>query len=265
MQLSTQQIDYFQTFGFIKLENIFATEIDWISQRFDNLFAHRSEQVIDWVHEAHYNKIRKVLMQFIENDSELVNLVDHPVVDGIFSSLLGNDYLYRTSEGNIFSSDTYWHTDLYNIDFNYQHLKMLFYLDPVDTDSGCLRVIPGSHHWDDSFARTLEKNVYTPEKNYGLSAADIPATAVPTKPGDLIVFDYRLKHATCNTKGPRRMMTICASERFADSDLPSLAKLMGELKAYTGMLYGPEMIDKANTSRMRHLQQCLDCEALIVN
>ena len=177
--------------------------------------------------------------------------------------MLGDDYLYRTSEGNIFSSGTYWHTDLYNIDFKYQHLKMIFYLDPVEEHSGCFRTIPGSHHWGDKFSKLLERDIYKPEENYGLSAEEIPGQIIPTQPGDLLIFDYRLKHATCDTGSTRRMFTIAASERFADEDLSSLAKLIGELKEYTGTIYQQTLIDSASPKRMTHLEQSLSCESLL--
>ena len=35
-------------------------------------------------------------------------------------------------------------------------IKTAFYLDPVTRDTGCLRVIPGSHHVGDRFGDALE-------------------------------------------------------------------------------------------------------------
>ena len=54
--------------------------------------------------------------------------------------------------------DSPWHSDWRRAG-DYRVLKIAFYLDPVDRDSGALRVIPGSHRLDgDRFARELEEH-----------------------------------------------------------------------------------------------------------
>jgi len=262
-RLTQEQINTFDSFGFLHFPGLLNDCIEQYTKSFTDVFQQNQDEVINWVHEAHYNKTRQVLMQIAERSADFSAIIDDPRIDGIFSSLLGDDYIYRTSEGNIFSSDTYWHTDLYNIDYRYRHLKMLFYLDPVDENSGCLRVLPGSNHWGDVYAKSLEKNIYEPEKNYGLSPTEIPGHAVPTQPGDLIIFDYRLKHATCNSVDKRRMFTVCASERFSDEHLPDLAKLVGELYNYSGKIYQDAIVESADEARMKKLDQCLACEPFI--
>ncbi len=263
LQLTEQQINTFNTFGYMHFPGLLSDVIDEYTAVFMDLYERCKDEVIDWVHEAHYNKTRRVLMQIAERDAAFAKIIDDPRVDGIFSSLLGEDYIYRTSEGNIFSSNTYWHTDLYNIDYRYKHLKMAMYLDPVDADSGCLRTLPGSHHWDDSFAKMLEKDIYEPEKNYGLKPEEIPGQPIPSQPGDVILFDYRIKHATCNSGDYRRMFTVCASERFKDDHLPDLAKLVNELYGLSGKIFQEAMVDSAGPERMKHLEQCLACKPLV--
>lgn len=262
-RLSPEQINTFQTFGFMRFPGLFNDDIQRYAQLFDELFEQEKKDVIGWMHDGHYNKERKVLAQFIERTDSFASIIDDPRIDSIFSSLLGSDYLYRASDGNIFSGDTYWHTDLYNMDFRYQHLKMLFYLEPVDADSGCLRVLPGSHHWGDKYAKMLERDTYEPEKNYDLSAVDIPGFSIPTQPGDVILFDFRLKHAACNASEPRRMFTVCASERFKDEHLPDLTKSVSALLDISGKVYQDAIIDSADKKRMKHLEQYLLCEELL--
>jgi hypothetical protein len=59
------------------------------------------------------------------------------------------------------------------------------------------------------------------------------------------------------------MFTVCASERFAEEDMDSLAKLTAEIQQYTGKIFQDPMVDSASEHRMQRLQQCLSCEPLI--
>jgi len=258
--LSDQQVRFFETFGYVFLPGVFANRADQLTERFDRLFSQHTADVLDWRHEAHYNNARHILLQLIERDDYLATLLDDPIIDGVFESLLGQEYLYRASEGNIFTGDTYWHSDLYNADFKYRHIKILFYLDPIDADSGALRVIPGSHLFGDRFANQLERYVWEHDKYYGVGKTAVPSVTLPTRPGDIIVFDYRLKHATCHSGARRRMFTVCGSERFRDEDLPSLRKMTEDLcKVSGGKLFQENFLQNASPSQRRHIQQILTC------
>jgi len=258
--LTEQQTRFFDTFGYLYLPNLLENSTQTVIQKFDHLFSAHQQNVLDWRHEAHYNNARHILLQLIERDVFLSSLLEHPVIDGVFTSLLGENYLYRASEGNIFTGDTYWHSDLYNADFKYRHIKILFYLDPIDANSGALRVIPGSHLFGDKFANQLERYVWEHDKNYGIDKTSVPGITLPTQPGDAIVFDYRLKHATCHSGPLRRMFTICASERFRDEDMPSLKKMVDDLcKMSGGTLFQEEFLKQAPPARLKHIDQILAC------
>jgi len=258
--LSQQQQQFFETFGYLALPGLLKDCADTVVQAFDRVFEQHKKEVLDWRHDAHYNYARHILLQLIERDAFLSSLLEHPIIDGLFTSLLGKNYLYRASEGNIFTGDTYWHSDLYNADFRYRHVKILFYLDEIDANSGALRVIPGSHLFGDKFANCLEKWGWEHDKNLGINKLEMPCTVIPTRPGDAIIFDYRLKHATCNSGDNRRMFTICGSERFKEEDLPSLKKMVAELTAMAGgKLFQEQFIHSAPSSRLKHLDQILAC------
>ena len=262
--LTKQQMRFFETFGYLYFPGLLGDRTASVCDSFDKLFTTHQGDVIDWRHEAHYNNARHILLQLIERDSTLANLLDDARIDDIFTALLGKDYLYRASEGNIFTGDTYWHSDLYNADFRYRHVKILFYLDPIDAKSGALRVIPGSHLFGDAFANQLERYVWEHDKFYGVSKEEVPSVIIPTKPGDAIVFDYRLKHATCHSGSHRRMFTICGSEQFKEEDLPSLCNMVADLRKMTrGKVYRDTFVAEASPACRRHLEQCLQCERLL--
>jgi hypothetical protein len=260
LPLTEQQKRFFETFGYLYLPNLLQDATPTVIEKFDYLFSAQQENVLDWRHEAHYNNARHILLQLIERDRYLSSLLEHPRIDGVFTSLLGADYLYRASEGNIFTGDTYWHSDLYNADFKYRHIKILFYLDPIDANSGALRVIPGSHLFGDKFANQLERYVWEHDKHYGIDKNSVPCVTLPTRPGDAVVFDYRLKHATCNSGPRRRMFTVCGSERFRDEDMPSLKKMVDDLcKFSNGKLFQDAFLEQAPASRLKHIDQILAC------
>ena len=262
--LSRHQKNFFDTFGYLVLPGLMKDSMESISAAFEDLYQQDDKDIVDWRHEAHYMKSRQVLLQFIERQPQLTALLDHPVVDGIFSSLLGEDYLYRASDGNIFSGDTYWHSDLYGAFFKYRHVKILFYLDPLDENSGAFRAIPGSHLFGDKFANLCERYVWKHEEKLGLDKDQVPCVTIPTQPGDALIFDYRLKHATHRTQCNRRMFSICASERFAEEDLPKLAELTNMFLHMTGgEVYRPEFVENATESLHLHIDQCLEALKLI--
>jgi len=262
--LTRHQKNFFDTFGYLVLPGLLKDSINDISRAFDELLMQEEKEVVDWIHEAHYLKSRKFLLQFIERQPELTKLLDHPVIDGVFRSLLGDDFLYRASDGNIFTGDTYWHSDLYGAHFKYRHIKILLYLEPLDENSGAFRAIPGSHLFGDKFANLLERYVWKHEENYGLDKDQVPCVTIPTQPGDAVIFDYRLKHATSHTCHNRRMFTICASERFRDEDLPVLAELINNFLPMTGgKVYHQEFMAQASDSQRKHIDQCLEAFNLI--
>lgn len=258
--LTRQQKNFFETFGYLVIPGLLKDRIGDISTTFNQLFEQDAAEVVDWRHEAHYMKSRRFLLQFIERDQALSALLDHPVIDGIFRSLLGEDYLYRASDGNIFTGDTYWHSDLYGAFFKYRHVKILLYLEPLDESNGGFRAIPGSHLFGDKFANLCERYVWKHEQHFELGKDDVPSVCIPTQPGDALVFDYRLKHATSHTQANRRMLSICASQRFADEDLPKLAELMTMFLSMSGGtdIYHPRFLANANASLRMRTAQCLE-------
>lgn len=266
--LTKQQLNFFETFGYIVLKGLFKPEVAKISAHFDQLFADYSSEVVHWQHRAHDFGYRDFLIQFIDRDPYLSGLLDDPRIHGLFSSLLGSDYSYRGSDGNIFETNTRWHSDTYGAILSDRNVKLAFYLEPLQADNGCLRVLPGSHLFGDKFSNKMQafllKNDCLQE-SLGLSDEEVPAQVIATEPGDVVAFDYRLKHATCHAKGVRRrMFTICAAERVKDQDVPRLRELIRDgIKFGATSYYGAAVVDTATPERMKHLAQCLEHEAVL--
>lgn len=271
MQLTPQQLTFFDTFGYLVFPGLFAGEIAAIDEAFTRTVQASEAEMIHWQHRAHASEQRRVLPQFIDRDAYLSALIDDPRIDGIFSSLLGEDYSYRGSDANLFDCTTCWHSDTYGALLKYRNVKMIFYLDPLQADTGCFRVIPGSHLFGDAFANGLQACLAKADsfnQDLGLADDEVPCQVVPTRPGDLVLFDFRVKHATWvrdrQHMPRRRMFTICAAERIRDEDIPRLREEIARgAKFGVTRYYGEQMVNTASAGRLRHLQQCLDHEDAI--
>ncbi len=262
-QLSEEQKCFFDTFGYLVLKGLFADDAKKISDNFDRVMEEYSPELIDWQHRAHANDQRQFLTQFIDRDEYFSALLDDERILGIYKGLLGENFTYRGSDANLMNCSTCWHSDTYGALLKYRNVKIIFYLDQLEANSGCFRVLPGSQHFGDRFTNKLQAFLKKNDSfidDLGLQDHEIPATIVPTSPGDVVVFDFRVKHATCfANERLRRMFTICATEKIAEEDIPALRELIAAAgKAGIKSYYGEAMVRTAGSARMQHLQQCLD-------
>ena len=259
MKLTEQQIAYFDTFGFLSFPGLFADEADTIIDEFEELWAQHGG---GHGGNPHDHQKRSALVPFIDQSEYLSSLIDDPRLDGISMSLLGDDYNYTGSDGNYYVGDTHWHSDRYTRS-KYMYLKMAFYLDPVTRDTGCLRVIPGSHKVGDKFADAIQPVVQQPRPEqapelWGVHGSEIPAMPLETVPGDLIMFNQRTKHGSFGGGTKRRMFTINMQQRFAQEDIQELRDdIAGAARFWRDIAYGEVMIRTASPARMRHLEQRL--------
>lgn len=200
--LAEQELAHFRTFGFIVLRRAFAPdEMTRISLQFDRVMNQ------DRRGQPFSGETRHCVVGCVEQNEELRRLLDDDRIYLRVEQLLGPGFLWITSDGNLYVGDTRWHPD--RRDLSDQMLKIAFYLDPVDRDTGCLRVIPGSHlpglgqrlrdQWPAEEAT---------ESPYGVSGSSIPHYAVRSEPGDVVFFDQRLFHSSFGGKSGRRMFTL---------------------------------------------------------
>ena len=259
MTLTDQQLRYFDTFGFLSFPGLFAEEAERITNAFEQVWAshgggHHGRE--------HDRQRRSALVPFIDQDEYLSSLLDDPRIEGIGSSILGDDFNYTASDGNFYVGDTSWHSDGYK-QKKYLSLKMAFYLDPVTRDTGCLRVIPGIHRVGDKFAESFQEAAPNSRTSrfsnlWGIEGSEVPAVALECRPGDLLVFNHNTKHASFGGGDPRRMFTINLQQRYAEEDLPELREqIAGMARFWMETPYGEAMLSTASASPLRHLEQWL--------
>jgi ectoine hydroxylase-related dioxygenase (phytanoyl-CoA dioxygenase family) len=208
MTLGEHQRMFFNLFGFLHLPGLFADEIQEISRQFDTVFDDHPDDVVEWVHEFHDNRMRRFISSVTQKNTYIANLVrDHRISD-LAGFLLGQDYTFTGSDASIYDCGTKYHQDGHSIKDNSRNIKMALYLDPIDSSTGAIRVIPGSHHRGDKFSGRLNRDLFLGGDKLGLTTEEVPATVLPSSPGDLILWDYRLLHATAYGGNQRKMLAF---------------------------------------------------------
>jgi hypothetical protein len=254
MQLTEQQLRFMDTFGFLHFPGLLADRIDGIVDAFEEVWERHGGG-----HEGkpHDGTARSCIVPFAGQSAELSSLLDDARIDGILSSLLGDDYVYLGSDGNYYVGDTGWHSDG-GWPRPIVYYKIGFYLDELTRDTGAIRVIPGSHRYGEGYAEALQAGVREPEGTWGVGGDQVPAVAVETTPGDVVIFHQGTKHSAWGGGDRRRMFTLNCTRRHTDEELPIMRQEVANFARFqTDSVYGDAMVDTATPVRMRHLEQPL--------
>ena len=244
-KLSQHRLDFFDTFGYLAFPGLFNDCIDKIIEEFEDIWV-KSGRTHDKIN-------RSALIQFPDQSKYLSSLLDDHRIHDIASSICGEDFNYFTGSGNYYFGDTSWHSDGYN-QRPVKSIKLAFYLDPVTKNSGALRVIPGSHRNKESFGDLLESHLTS--DIFGMTGDQIPAVALESNPGDVLVFNHRIKHSSWGGSDARRMFTMNFTERYPNHLIADLKDfLSGEARFFLDRMHGTEMIKTATPERMHHLEQ----------
>jgi ectoine hydroxylase-related dioxygenase (phytanoyl-CoA dioxygenase family) len=215
--LSTQNVAFFRTFGFLKLAGLLRDDIADITAAFDEVVSDESQYRLETHEAVHGHRPRVTIPLIVERHPTLTALKHDPRIRGIATSLLGEKYRYDESDGNIFQCETDWHNDIYGATKG-RHIKISLYLDPLTGESGALRFVPGTQFSDESLAKELRKALRGDgfEATFGVSRDQVPGWVVDTEPGDVLVGDYRTFHATFNSVAARRHLSMNFREWLPD-------------------------------------------------
>jgi ectoine hydroxylase-related dioxygenase (phytanoyl-CoA dioxygenase family) len=89
--------------------------------------------------------------------------------------------------------------------------KFAFYLDPVDHDTGAVRVLPASHHHPELYAGPLQPYLGYDgaiEERTGLRGENLPSWTLPSVPGDVVVWDFHVMHSSYGSTDARRQFAL---------------------------------------------------------
>lgn len=254
-RLTPQQLAQFDTFGYLGFPGLLADKADAIIDAFGAVWdmhggGHNGK--------PHDGKARSVVVQFLDQSEYLCTLLDDPRIHDIVASILGDDFNYMGSDGNFYVGDTRWHSDGYGGRGGLKHIKIAFYLDPLTRDTGALRVIPGSHRIGDVFSEQLQRDAAKSEDIWGISGNQVPALALETQPGDVLVFNHDIKHSAWGGSTHRRMFTMNCCQRYPESKLSDLRDYIGGgSRFFIERAYDNTIVRTANPERMVHLEQVL--------
>ncbi len=260
-RLTEKQLGFFNVFGFIHFPGLLDDCKDRIIDEFENVW---SEHGGGHDGSKHDGKQRSCIVPFPDQSEFLSSLLDDPRIHDIPASILGDDFNYTSGDGNLYASDTQWHSD----DFKRTRIpsiKIAFYLDCMTRETGALRVIPGSHHCGDQFSDIVEKKIREPgsiassEKYWGIQPSEVPAVALETVPGDVVVFWHNLKHGAFGGSERRRMFTMNFCEHVPDHRLAEMQDMLAsEGRFFIDRILGPKMLETAGPERMVHLKQVME-------
>lgn len=262
-QLTAQQKRFFDTFGFLKFEGLFKEELLEINAGFHDVF---NKFGGNFNGKPHNFRNSSAIVGILGHNERLAALLDDQRVQSICSTLLGEDYNYLTSAGNISAGNAGWHSDtLMNKNWP-EHVKSInlsWYLDPTTEETGAIRFLMGSHFVGDQYTEMLkdifpavgESRKLPPAKEiFGVEVDELPAVTVSVRPGDLLVFNNFVKHASFGGGTHRRFLLLNFSRRYPD-------EWLDELKAYVST-FAPYWVEEihgeavlANPDRWPHLEQ----------
>ncbi len=254
-RLTEQQLNFFNTFGYLYFPGLLADCIDRIVKAFETIWAghgggHHGK--------PHDGEQRAVIFPFPDQSEYLSSFLDDPRIHDIVASILGDNFNYTSGDGNLYAGDTQWHSDGYG-GKRIPSIKIAFYLDPVTRDTGAVRVIPGSHRCGDAFAEGLEADIRDSAKIWGISGEEVPAAILETQPGDIVVFWHNTKHAAFGGSKRRRMYTMNFYEHIPDDRLEEFQETIShEGRFWIDRIHGEAMLRTAGPDRMVHLQQVID-------
>lgn len=249
--LSDAEVRFFETFGYLGFPGLLSDRIEEIQQRFEAVWTERGGG-----HDGrpHDGTARSCIVPFIDQDAQLAGLLDDSRILAIAKSLCGEDFNYMGSDGNYYVGDTGWHSDGWHPVI--RHIKIALYLDPVTQETGALRVIPGSHRIGEPYADQLQREIGKSRDNWNIGGADVPAIALETTPGDIVVFNHNTKHAAFGGGNRRRMFTINLCQRYPEEKIGELRDyISGAARFWLDHVYGETMVATAGPERQRHLEQ----------
>jgi hypothetical protein len=202
-------INYFDTFGFIK---------------FDNLFIDSNEKLIKAFEYNIVNNIKKDILNYIPCAMEYLEYFVDITINKKIHSILGKlfspqKYYYSGSDSKIYSIDTNWHCDRIT---NNLHLKCAFYLNKLDENTGCLRVLPGSQNFNDKYNSVLSKKVIPLFQGPGgfdptffpVSNQNLPYHPIKIDFGDFVIFNLKLYHSAFGNNINKKMICMNFTESY---------------------------------------------------
>jgi hypothetical protein len=204
------RVDWFRSFGYLVLRGFF--ELTLVEELRDEIV-----RTMLGVHGDRYHE-RPAMSGMAGHYTCLlgpwaprtVELVDSRRLVGLAERLVGGSVLPSPcdTQGIRYFDRAGWHNDT---GIPIRGVKFVAYLEPLQADTGALRVLPGSHRLHDADAAF--RHLYSPE----VQIPDVPGHVLATKPGDVIAFDPLLFHASWGGRDRHQWSTMYLRDAITPS------------------------------------------------
>ena len=178
--LTAIELAHFHAFGFVVLRQVL--DASTLRAEVDRAMVACSPEPIA----TGATCVQYVPMMVAETPTSL-SLLDR--FEDLAAAFLGGAVVPVRATATRFIGATAWHAD--SSDGGVESVAFSAYLDPLDAGNGALRVIPGSHCGDCAAAILRYKGL-----DASAAVETWPGVAIATRPGDIIVFDEHLMHAS---------------------------------------------------------------------
>ena len=247
--LTAQQKHEFETFGFLLLKDLIPSdEMQPYIDAFDETMI-KANGGVPWQDAAqnHY-----VIPFYRHNPAVYHRLLDDERIYEVVEDLLGEDFVFLAAAGHHRWGGTGWHHDSVAPE-GQTHLKVVFYLQPVRADTGCLRVLPGTHFplQREQMELWYERhgNAKGSEANESNTIAWPAAIALESDPGDAVIFNVKAYHGAVGDSADRRAIYINYIQKPRTSEQKEY--ITSDYDAQP--VYTPELFEDATPKRMRML------------
>jgi Phytanoyl-CoA dioxygenase (PhyH) len=204
--LTEKEVRYFRTWGFLVLRDLLAPdEVDRLRIEFNDAMA------AAYIGNEFDGTKRHWIPMMGPAAPTFGKLAGDPRFFENAHQLSGVDLVLYAVDANRYVGDTNWHPD----GGGAHSVKFTIYLDRVGAESGALRVIPLSHRAtprlaEPGLAPEFKEMVVTAveEANAVADIRSLPAVSLESAPGDVVVFDPHIFHASVGGSNDRPMCTV---------------------------------------------------------
>ncbi|OCC10561.1 phytanoyl-CoA dioxygenase family protein [Streptomyces sp. PTY087I2] len=193
---SDQDLAFFRTYGYLRLPGLLSAEtVDRLREEVVGNLSRAYRMPDAPASEATgYDGFYLPLMGAASPVSRA--LTSDPVLLGLAERLLESPVVPKPPKGVRYRDTSPWHRD--SGDPHLEAVKLVCYLEPLTGADGALRVLPGSHRPEfsaaaDRYRKTVAAASPVDEER---EARVWPGVVLDTVPGDVLVFDVHLWHAS---------------------------------------------------------------------
>lgn len=206
--LTNDQMRQFDLFGFVILKDVFTpSELDTLRAEFESA-AKRNEAI-----EGKFDGTATQTFSMLGEDTPFYSsLLEDPRFHGPASQLFGADVFGLEINSYRYVSYTPWHFNDGSPNIHGYGPKYQFPIfETTRADTGALRFIPGSHKdpWQSELTKWWPLSRASSRSVDGMAFLDkVPCVVAEADPGDAVLFDMRIIHATWGGSSDRRMSCI---------------------------------------------------------